>query len=136
MATDAPTPTTPPQLRPTVPSAPAPTRQSNRTRTTSARAKATAEAEMDTVIIQNAKQNRAYTAGQQAGGENESAESRPDIYITMISSVLGPVVRKLEALDGHIEGLTNNFGTYDIRASAFEGQGENESLIREFGSTS
>jgi hypothetical protein len=91
---------------------------------------------MDTLTIQNGKQNRAYTAGQQAGGEN--AESRPDIYITMISSVLGPVVGKLEALDGHIEGLTNNVGSYDIRVSALERQvtsllaviKNNETLIR------
>lgn len=56
----------------------------------------------------------------------------------MISSVLGPVVRKLEALDGHIEGLSNNIATYDIRVNALEGQvaslltgGKgNEALIR------
>jgi hypothetical protein len=40
----------------------------------------------------------------------------------MISSVLGPVVRKLEALDGHIERLGNNIGTYDIRVNALEEQ--------------
>ncbi|HEY5814054.1 MAG TPA: hypothetical protein VIT23_15540, partial [Terrimicrobiaceae bacterium] len=45
-------------------------------------------------------------------------ESQRDIYITMISSVLGPVARKLETLDGHIEGLTNNVGTYDIKVNA------------------
>jgi hypothetical protein len=50
------------------------------------------------------------------------SDSQPDIYITMISSMLGPVVRKLEALDGHIEGLSNNIGTYDIRGNALEGQ--------------
>ena len=102
MAPDAPVPTTPPQLRSAAPSAPAPTRQSNRMRTMSARARAAADVEMETT--------------------RESAESQPDIYITLISSVLGPVARKLEALDGHIEGLTNNVGTYDIRVNALEGQ--------------
>lgn len=32
------------------------------------------------------------------------------------------MVRKVEALDGHIEGLSNNIGTYDIRVNSPEGQ--------------
>lgn len=35
-------------------------------------------------------------------------ESQPDIYITMIPGLLGPLVMNLEALDGHVEGLSNN----------------------------
>jgi hypothetical protein len=65
-------------------------------------------------------QERAHSDGQNTGGVKESTQ--PDIYTTMISSVLGPTVRKLEALDGHIEGLTNNIGTYDIKVNALVGQ--------------
>lgn len=79
-------------------------------------------ASMDTITIQNTGQSRPFIDGQHAGGEKENMKSQPDIYITMISSVLGPVVRKLEALDGHIEGLSNNVGTYDIKVNALEGQ--------------
>ncbi|KIX07688.1 uncharacterized protein Z518_02342 [Rhinocladiella mackenziei CBS 650.93] len=40
----------------------------------------------------------------------------------MISSVLGPVARKLETLGGHMEGLNNNIGTNNTKTHALEKQ--------------
>ena len=59
---------------------------------------------------------RTHSNEQNTGCVKESAQ--PNIYITMMSSLLGPIVRKLEALEGHyIEGRTNNIETYNIKVN-------------------
>ena len=118
MAPNAPAPTTPPRPPTIAPSAPAPARRSG-LRTLAPRTRATTEGELDT-ISQNEMLERTHSDGQNTGGVKESAQS--DIYITMISSVLGPIVRKLEALDGHIEGWSNNSEAYDMKVNALTGQ--------------
>jgi chromosome segregation ATPase len=65
-------------------------------------------------------QERTHSDGQNTGGVKKSVQ--PDMYITMILSVLGPIVRKLEALDGHIEGWTNDIETYDTKVNTLVGQ--------------
>jgi hypothetical protein len=118
MAPNAPAPTTPPRPPTTAPSAPAPVRRPG-LRTLPPRSRATTEGELDT-ITRNETQERTHADRQNTGGVKESAQ--PDMYITMISSVLGPIVRKLEALEGHIEVGSNNIETYDMKVNTLVGQ--------------
>jgi hypothetical protein len=118
MAPNAPAPTTPPRPPTTALSALAPARRPG-LRTLAPRTRATTEGELD-ATSQNEMLERTHLDGQNAGCVKEGAQS--DMYITMISSVLGPIVRKLEALDGHIEGWSNNSEAYDMKVNALAGQ--------------
>ncbi|KIX05610.1 uncharacterized protein Z518_03582 [Rhinocladiella mackenziei CBS 650.93] len=108
MAINAAGPTTPPRLPTTAPSAPAPARHTSRQKAKAPRVRAATENELETT--NNARE------------EAENTEYQPDTYITMISSVLGPVARKLETLGEHVEGLNNNIGTNNTKTHALEKQ--------------